>query len=544
MANTFIQLNDTPSSYSGSALKFLRVNTAGTGTVFSGVNLADLNDTRTTGAYAPQPSEVLTWTSAGEWRPVANDPYSTSNGLRKVGTTLSVVATGGLVANSSGVYIQDISNVAGSYGSSSTVPVFTVNTKGQITDVSQVPLTANIAQTISSDYVASVSGTSGSIRVTGGTGNNSNATIDLVATGVTAATYGNATHAPQITVDSYGRIQNINLVQMVGSGNTSGSGGGVSAEDAYNMHQYFKTLRVDGLKNANNEVYGVDLAAEKPQDTLYFVTDNTGIEFSASGNLDSLTFGINASTVAANILLGDLQDITATGASDQDVLKYDAVTQTWTATEMLSDSGVTPGTYGNSLVGASITVNDKGIVTNVTEVAIPQGDITNVVAGNGLIGGGSTGDVILNLSNTSVVAGTYGSATNIPRFTVDQQGRITSVQDISVAAHIQSLSWNASTNELTISGGNTVDLSALAGGTSTGGGTASNAFSTISVLGEADVVATNEDTLTLVAGTGVDITTNVSAQSVTISSTGIVNQGLDFGTFTSPAGFTLDMGSF
>ncbi len=156
-----------------------------------------------------------------------NDPYSTSNGLRKTGSVLEVIATGGLVANTSGVYIQDIADVAGAYGSANSVPVFTVNTKGQIVDVDSVALVADSAQTITGDYVQQIQGTTGSIRVLNGTGNASNVTLDLTATGVTAATYGNATHTPRITVDSYGRVQNIDLVKIVGggSGNANVSAG-------------------------------------------------------------------------------------------------------------------------------------------------------------------------------------------------------------------------------------------------------------------------------------------------------------------------------
>jgi plastocyanin len=50
------------------------------------------------------------------------------------------------------------------------------------------------------------------------------------------------------------------------------------------------------------------------------------------------------------------------------------------------------------------------------------------------------------------------------------------------------------------------------------GGTASNSFATISVTGQPNVVAdSSTDTLTLVAGTGVTITTNESSDSITIS---------------------------
>ena len=65
---------------------------------------------------------------------------------------------------------------------------------------------------LTADYVGNVLGTAGQITVTGGTGNNPNAVINLTATGVNG-TYGNATRSKP-GVDSYGRIQNIDLVAV------------------------------------------------------------------------------------------------------------------------------------------------------------------------------------------------------------------------------------------------------------------------------------------------------------------------------------------
>ena len=54
-----------------------------------------------------------------------------------------------------------------------------------------------------------------------------------------------------------------------------------------------------------------------------------------------------------------------------------------------------------------------------------------------------------------------------------------------------------------------------------GGGSANDVFKTISVSGQADVVADgNSDTLTLVGGTGIQITTNATTDEITIQTTG------------------------
>jgi hypothetical protein len=69
-----------------------------------------------------------------------------------------------------------------------------------------------------------------------------------------------------------------------------------------------------------------------------------------------------------------------------------------------------------------------------------------------------------------------------------------------------------------------LDITGGGGGASTniiGGGSASDSFKTISVTGQSSVVAdSSTDTLSLVAGTNVSITTDATADSITINSTG------------------------
>lgn len=58
--------------------------------------------------------------------------------------------------------------------------------------------------------------------------------------------------------------------------------------------------------------------------------------------------------------------------------------------------------------------------------------ITQVNAGVGLDGGGSTGIITIDLADTAVTPGTYGDDENVSQITVDQQGRITAAVDVPI----------------------------------------------------------------------------------------------------------------
>jgi hypothetical protein len=83
-----------------------------------------------------------------------------------------------------------------------------------------------------------------------------------------------------------------------------------------------------------------------------------------------------------------------------------------------------------NLAGNVITISGSNSNVDLTTILGSVGgggDITAVTAGTGLTGGATTGDATLNLADTSVTPGTYGSGTQSARITVDQQGRITGV---------------------------------------------------------------------------------------------------------------------
>ena len=104
---TFLDLTDSPSDYNGKALKFVRVNAGENALSIAGVELSELTDVNASGGYAPTDTQILQYSSAaGEWRPVANDPYSSGNGLSKTSATFNVVGGTGITANANDIAID------------------------------------------------------------------------------------------------------------------------------------------------------------------------------------------------------------------------------------------------------------------------------------------------------------------------------------------------------------------------------------------------------------------------------------------------------
>jgi hypothetical protein len=76
----------------------------------------------------------------------------------------------------------------------------------------------------------------------------------------------------------------------------------------------------------------------------------------------------------------------------------------------------------------------------------------------------STGITTIDLDNTAVTTGSYGSQTKIPTFTVDQQGRLTAAGEVDVATELAitgdtgSTSISLLTEGLTVNGGEGIDV--------------------------------------------------------------------------------------
>ena len=358
------------------------------------------------------------------------------DGTANVGLALTLVNTG-VAANT--------------YGSATVIPVFSVDTKGRITSVTNTNVNFAESQVAKADSLTTSRNFSLANDLTSptvsfnGTGDvvlNGN----LVNTGVTSDTYGTSTAIPQFSVDAKGRITSVLDVAIdfgtasVATANSLSVArnfsiiGDVDAPsvsfDGTDNVQLVATLDTTGVTSAT---YGSEIEipvfSVDAKGRITSVT-NTSVNFAESqvAKADSLTTSRNFSL--ANDLTSPIVSFNGTG----DVV----------LNGNLVNTGVTSSTYGSSTEIPVFDVDAKGRITGVTNTLLDvteaqvafadalttsrsfslANDLTSpIVSFNG------TGDVVLNgnLVNTGVTSSTYGSSTQVPVFDVDAKGRITGV---------------------------------------------------------------------------------------------------------------------
>ena len=101
------------------------------------------------------------------------------------------------------------------------------------------------------------------------------------------------------------------------------------------------------------------------------------------------------------------------------------------------DTGYFTDITVTTLTGYMYANNTSPVTASTT---IPIGNVPgavpntiNILAGTGLSGGGDlSSNVTLNIANTTVASGNYGSATEVGTFTVNGQGQITSASNVTI----------------------------------------------------------------------------------------------------------------
>jgi hypothetical protein len=165
----------------------------------------------------------------------------------------------------------------------------------------------------------------------------------------------------------------------------------------------------------------------------------------------------------------------------------------------------------------------EGYINGSWQIIAAGTGVTSVATGTGLQGGPITSTGTISISDTTVVAGTYGSSSQVPSYTVNAQGQLTAAANISISAMaigaVTSVTGTA--GEIDSTGGQTPVISLPSALVFTSKTITGGAFNMASAQVVSDTVTTNTAAQTLTNKTisGASNTlTNIANGSLTNSS--------------------------
>jgi len=165
----------------------------------------------------------------------------------------------------------------------------------------------------------------------------------------------------------------------------------------------------------------------------------------------------------------------------------------------------------------------EGYINGAWQTIAAGAGVTSVATGTGLQGGPITSTGTISIADTGVTAGTYGSSSQVPSYTVNAQGQLTAAANISISATaigaVTAVTGTA--GEITSSGGQTPVISLPSALTFTSKTITGGAFNMASAEVASDTVTTNTAAQTLTNKTisGASNTlTNIANASLTNSS--------------------------
>ena len=419
---------------------------------------------------------------------------------------------------------------AGSYGSSTAIPTFTVDSKGRLTAAGTVGITAGVSTLAYSSTSAAnggtISGTTLTLAAADGTNpglisigsqtingaktfSNDITAPNFLGNATTATTAGNITATSNTTLTS---LSNLNTVGTITSGTWSGTtiavaNGGTGA-----------TTAADARTNLGL-VIGTNVQAP--------LTAGSGISINA-GTISAT--GLTTSNLASNAAITNAQLANSSTTLGSTTLPLGGIVTTVAGLTSVTSTGFTGALTGNASTATSLatgrTISTTGDITYTSGAFNGTADVTGVAT----------------LAASGVTSGTYGTSTVIPTLTIDSKGRITNAGSASIIANAGTLT--GTTLNPTVVSSSLTSVGTITAGTWSGttiavvnGGTG-----VTTSTGTGSVVLSNNPSLTTpnigaATGTSLNLSSTLAAGATTLSSTLNVTGAATFSsTVTIPTG--------
>jgi len=376
----------------------------------------------------------------------------------------TITLTGDVIGTGTGSFASTLTNTtvtAGSYGSSTAIPTFTVDSKGRLTAAGTTSIVAD-AGTLSGTIT-----TAGKVANSATTASSANTANAIVARDGS----GNYT-ANIITGTLSGTATNISGILAVANGGTGltsvGSNGQVLSSNGTSIA--WTNPAATGITSINGITSGTQ--------TLTVGTSGTAPAFSSTSSTHTLNIPLaSATSVTAGLLSKSDYDLftakqTALTAGSGISISGGTISATGLTTSNLSSiSNISNSQLANSsTILGSTTMTLGGTVTSVTGLtSLSATNLSGALTGNAstatALAAGRTistiGDITYTsgsfdgsanvtgtatLTNTTVTQGSYGSSTAIPTFTVDSKGRLTAASTVGITAGVSSLNYTTTTS--------------------------------------------------------------------------------------------------